>query len=88
VEGVSIYEPDPSGAGGVAARSGDAPECEGTPMRVLALAPGGSTLARCAGIDGIPVTIETALLGALEPGAIVLVQGGIALARLDTEWAP
>jgi hydrogenase maturation factor len=88
VEGVSVYKSDPSGAGGVAARRGDAPKCEGTPMRVLALDPGGGTLARCAGIDGVPATIETALLDAVEPGAIVLVQGGIALARLDSEWVP
>jgi len=84
---VSVYEPDQSGAGGVAA--GDAaPECEGAAMRVLALDPRGGSLARCAGIDGVARTIETALLPAVEPGAIVLVQAGIALVRLDAEWAP
>ena len=57
-------------------------------MRVLVLDPGGGTLARCAGADGIPETIETALVWPLEAGAIVLVQAGVALARLDAEWAP
>jgi hypothetical protein len=57
-------------------------------MRVLALDPAGGTLARCAGTDGIPCTIETALVTPLEAGAIVLAQAGIALARLDAEWAP
>ncbi|MBS1869231.1 MAG: HypC/HybG/HupF family hydrogenase formation chaperone [Actinobacteria bacterium] len=61
---------------------------DGTPMRVLALDRSGGTRARCAGADGIPMTVETALLDPLEPGAIVLVQAGIALVRLDTEWAP
>ena len=56
-------------------------------MRVLACARGGSR-ARCAGTDGIPATVEMALVGQLEPGAIVLVQGGLALAQLDAEWAP
>ena len=55
-------------------------------MRVLAFDPAGGTLARCAGTDGILSTVETALLRPLEPGAIVLVQAGIALARLDAEW--
>jgi len=58
------------------------------PMRVLALDPAGSTLARCAGTDGTAATVETALVGVLEPGAILLVHRGIALARLDAEWAP
>jgi hypothetical protein len=57
-------------------------------MRVLALDPAGGSLARCAGTDGIPTTVETALLGPLEPGAIVLVRAGVALARLDGEWVP
>ncbi|HEV7773629.1 MAG TPA: HypC/HybG/HupF family hydrogenase formation chaperone [Conexibacter sp.] len=60
----------------------------GMPMRVLALDPAGGTLARCAGTDGIPVTVETALVRPLEPGAVVLVQAGIALVRLDSEWVP
>jgi hydrogenase maturation factor len=59
---------------------------EGTPMRVLALHPRDEGLARCAAVDGIPVTVETTLVGALEPGAIVLVHAGVALARLDLEW--
>jgi len=75
-------------AGGVAARSGDTSEPSGTPMRVLALDPAGSTRARCAGTDGIPVTVETALIRPVEPGAIVLVHAGIAFTRLDTEWVP
>jgi hydrogenase maturation factor len=57
-------------------------------MRVLAFHPAGGTLARCAGTDGIPTTVETALLDPLEPGAIVLVHRGIALLRLDEEWEP
>jgi hydrogenase maturation factor len=56
-------------------------------MRVLLPDRGEGTLARCAGIDGVPTMVETALIGPLEPGAIVLVQAGIALARLDAEWA-
>lgn len=55
------------------------------PMRVLALAAGGA-LARCAGIDGVPATVETTLLDPLEPGAVVLVQGRVALLRLDADW--
>ena len=57
-------------------------------MRVLVLDPAGSTLARCAGIDGVARTVETTLVGPLEPGAIVLVQSGVALVRLDGEWVP
>ncbi|HEX4807208.1 MAG TPA: HypC/HybG/HupF family hydrogenase formation chaperone [Conexibacter sp.] len=57
----------------------------GVVMRVLALDPCGSR-ARCAALDGIPLTIETALVGGLEPGAMVLVQAGVALARLDVDW--
>jgi len=59
----------------------------GAPMRVLALDRAGGTLARCAGVDGVPSTVETALVCPLEPGAIVLVHAGVALARLDAEWA-
>jgi hydrogenase maturation factor len=55
-------------------------------MRVLALDPRGGTLARCAGFDGIPTTVETALVRPLERGAVVLVNAGVALARLDAEW--
>jgi hypothetical protein len=57
-------------------------------MRVLALDRGGGTLARCAGTDGIPTTVETALIDPIELGAVVLVHGGIALVRLDAEWEP
>ncbi len=55
-------------------------------MRVLVLDPAGGTRARCAGTDGLARTVETTLVGPLEPGAIVLVRGGVALARLDVEW--
>jgi len=54
-------------------------------MRVLALHPAGGTLARCAGIDGVPRTVETVLVAPLESGAVVLVKAGLALARLDTD---
>jgi hydrogenase maturation factor len=73
-------------AGGLEARGRASTSKEAIPMRVLALDPAGSTLARCAGTDGIPKTVETALIGPLEAGAILLVQAGIALARLDLEW--
>jgi len=55
-------------------------------MRVLALDPAGGTHACCAGIDGMRATVETVLVGPLEPGAVLLVAGGMALARLDAEW--
>lgn len=54
-------------------------------MRVLALDPGGSSRARCADADGGLATVQTVLVEPLEPGAIVLVHGGIALARLDLD---
>lgn len=57
-------------------------------MRVLVLDPAGGTRARCAGVDGVATTVEVALVGPLEPGAIVLVKDGVALARLDEEWGP
>jgi NADPH:quinone reductase-like Zn-dependent oxidoreductase len=63
-------------------------EAGGMPMRVLVLDPAGGTLARCAGTDCVPTTVETALISPLEPGAIVLVKAGIALVRLDVEWVP
>jgi hydrogenase maturation factor len=85
---VSVFKPDPPPAGGFVARGGDAFEQHSTPMRVLALDPAGGTRARCAGTDGIPVTVEAALIRPIELGAIVLVQGGLALTRLDTEWVP
>lgn len=81
-------DPPPGAAGGLGVR-GHATSNDGAmPMRVLVLDRGGGTRARCAGIDGVPQTIETALIAPLEPGAIVLVKGGVALARLDTEWVP
>lgn len=81
-------DPPPGAAGGLGLRGRTTRDEQGTPMRVLALDPAGSTLARCAGTDAIPVTVETALLDAIEPGAVVLVHRGIALARLDAEWVP
>jgi hydrogenase maturation factor len=57
-------------------------------MRVLALDPTGRSRACCAGVDGVRETVETALVGPLEFGAIVLVSAGVALARLDPEWSP
>lgn len=88
--GVSAREPHrPAGtARGLGIRTRVVREAGGMPMRVLALDPAGGTLARCAGTDCVPITVETALLSPLEPGAIVLVKAGIALARLDAEWVP
>jgi hypothetical protein len=87
---VSADERDPptGTARGSALRGRDPIEQHGTPMRVLALDRAGGTHARCAGIDGVPATVETALVGPLEPGAIVLVDAGVALLRLDAEWVP
>jgi hydrogenase assembly chaperone HypC/HupF len=61
---------------------------EGVPMRVLALEPTGGSLVRCTGADGVAATVETALVGPVEPGDVVLVHAGVALVRLDAEWAP
>lgn len=80
-------DPSPGAAGGLRVRGRATHAPQPTPMRVLALAPAGGTLARCAGVDGIPHTVETVLLGPLDAGAIVLVQAGLALVRLDAEWA-
>lgn len=87
---VSGRERDPSGGAlrSAGPRGPDACGQGGTPMRVLALDPAGGTVACCAGIDAVPAVVETALIGPLEPGAIVLVKGGVALARLDAELAP
>ncbi|HEX7289921.1 MAG TPA: hypothetical protein VF250_02230 [Conexibacter sp.] len=87
---MSGHEPDPSpgAAGGVGLQGRRASSDDVTPMRVLVLDPAGGTLARCAGIDGVARTIETAFVTPLEPGALVLVRGRIALARLDEEWVP
>lgn len=88
--GVSVREPDRHAgiARGLGIRTRVVREAGGRPMRVLALDPAGGTLARCAGSDCIPVTVETALVSPLDPGAIVLVKAGIALVRLDAEWVP
>jgi hydrogenase maturation factor len=82
-------DPSPGAAGGLdlRGRAGSSDD-EATPMRVLILDPAGGTLARCAGVDGVMRTVETVLLTTLEPGAVVLVQAGIALAQLDAEWVP
>ena len=61
---------------------------KGLQMRVLACDPRGGSLARCAAADGIPTTVETALVGPVERGEVVLVHAGVALVRLDVEWAP
>lgn len=58
----------------------------GMPMRVLALERPDGARARCAGFDGVPVSVRTSLVRPLERGAVVLVQGDVALVRLDTEW--
>jgi hydrogenase maturation factor len=85
---VSVHgtEPPQGSAGGLGVRDREAGVKEAIPMRVLALDRRGGTLARCAGTDGIPRTIETALVAPLELGAILLVNAGIALVRLDAEW--
>jgi len=84
---VSVDGTHPPGAGGPDVRQPrERGPGSGVPMRVLALDPAGGTRALCACVAGIPTTVETALLGRLEPGAIVLVHAGVALARLDTEW--
>ena len=80
---MSVHEPDR----GTVEASPELAE-DGRPMRVLALDPAGGSLARCAGPDGIPATVETALIAPLEPGAVVLVRAGVALLRLDAEWVP
>lgn len=61
---------------------------EGVPMRVLAAPLAGGSLVRCAAADGMVATVETALVGQVEHGDLVLVHAGVALARLDEEWAP
>ena len=74
-------------AGGPAVRAPAVGAC--MPMRVLALRrAAGGVVARCAGVDGVPATVDAALVDPLEPGAVVLVQGGVALLRLDDEWQP
>jgi hydrogenase maturation factor len=55
-------------------------------MRVLVCA--GDRVACCAGTDGIAARVQTALVAPVEPGDVLFVHAGIALARLDHEWAP
>ena len=54
---------------------------EGVPMRVVAAERDG--LALCAGDDGVPTTVMTALVGAVTPGDELLVHAGAAIARLE-----
>jgi hydrogenase maturation factor len=61
---------------------------DGVPMRVLVREPAGGSLACCADAAGGVATVETALVGAVERGDVVLVHAGVALVRLDDEWAP
>jgi hydrogenase maturation factor len=56
-------------------------------MRVL-LVEGDSGLACCAGVEGTARMIETTLVAPVMPGDVLLVHGGIALVRLDDEFAP
>lgn len=58
---------------------------EGVPMRVLA--GDAAELALCAAPDGARTLVETLLVGPVEPGDVVLVHAGAALARL-AEGAP
>ena len=57
-------------------------------MRVLLHERAGGRLVCCAGVDGTVAKVETALVGPVERGDIVLVHSGVALLRLDLEWAP
>jgi hypothetical protein len=82
---MSVY-PRGTDRGPVAAALDAEQRSGGMPMRVLALERPDGTRARCAGFDGIPVSVRTGLVRPLEPGAVVLVSGDVALARLDTEW--
>jgi hypothetical protein len=50
-------------------------------MRVLA--PAADGVAPCAGDDGEPVDVLVDLVGQVEPGALVLVHAGTALALLE-----
>ena len=55
-------------------------------MRVLMVEPE-SGLACCAGVEGTARTVETLLVAPVAPGDVLLVQGGVALVRLDDEFA-
>ncbi|HZV74052.1 MAG TPA: HypC/HybG/HupF family hydrogenase formation chaperone [Conexibacter sp.] len=81
-------EPAPVAAPGIGTRRRATRGNDGMAMRVLLLDPAGGSLARCAGTDGIPATVETVLVTPLEAGAVVLVHAGVALLRLDAEWVP
>lgn len=61
---------------------------DGVAMRVLAREPAGGSLARCSDADGVISTVETALVGDVGRGDLVLVHAGVALVRLDGEWTP
>jgi hydrogenase maturation factor len=52
----------------------------GVEMRVIAIGDGG--LATCAGDDGAPRDVETALVGDVAPGDRVLVHADVALTRV------
>ncbi len=58
---------------------------EGIPMRVLEA--GADALAACVDDDGRREQVMTDLVGAVEPGDVVLVHAGVALARLQDEVA-
>jgi hydrogenase maturation factor len=51
---------------------------EGVPLRVDALEPDGTAL--CAGVE-----VMTDLVGAVEPGDVLLVHAGVALSRLGAD---
>ena len=57
-------------------------------MRVLALDPPAARSRAAPAPTAFRGRSRRRCVGPLEPGAIVLVQAGIALARLDAEWAP
>jgi hydrogenase maturation factor len=54
---------------------------EGVPMRVLGREARG--LARCLGEDGSVAEVMTDLVGRVDPGDVVLVHAGVALALVD-----
>lgn len=81
-------DPDPAACHDL----GDGRHCitcgdDGVPMRVLAREPDGGSLARCSTAAGDVCTVETALVGEVDHGDVVLVHAGVALVRLDAEWA-
>lgn len=59
---------------------------EGVPMRVLDAGAAADGLAQCVAQDdatAAATTVETALVGAVAPGELLLVHAGVALVRLD-----